>query len=38
VPNGVTLRVPAANQDAIDTMIVLDLDRPAMTLSAVDVK
>jgi alpha-L-fucosidase len=36
--NGVTVRVPASNQDPIDTVIVLDLDRPAMTLPALDVK
>jgi hypothetical protein len=30
--------VPAADQDVIDTVIVLDLDRPTMMLPAVDVK
>ena len=36
--NGVTVRVPAGNQDAIDTVIVLDLDRPAIALPALDVR
>jgi len=36
--SGVTVRVPAADQDVIDTVIVLDLDRPTMMLPAVDVK
>ena len=34
---GLTLRVPAANHDGIDTLIALELDRPAMELAPVKV-
>jgi alpha-L-fucosidase len=36
--SGVTVRVPAPRRDGIDTVIVIDLDRPAMTLPPVDAK
>ena len=35
--SGITLRVPPAQQDPVDTLIVLDIDRPAMTLAPVPV-
>jgi alpha-L-fucosidase len=35
--SSLTVRVPAASRDPIDTVIALDLDRPAMTIAPVEV-
>jgi len=35
--SGITLRVPRARQDPVDTLVVLEIDRPAMALAPVPV-
>jgi alpha-L-fucosidase len=35
--SGITLRVPRARQDPVDTLVVLEIDRPAMELAPVPV-